>query len=157
MVRSAATTVQAYLNELPADRKKAIVEVRKAILKHLPKGYEEVMQWGMISYVVPLKTFPDTHNKQPLTYAALASQKNYMAVYIMTIYGKRETAFRDAYKKAGKKLNMGKCCIRFEKLEDLPLPIIGKEIASMSPRQYVTTFYKDRKAIVEKKKPGKKQ
>jgi uncharacterized protein YdhG (YjbR/CyaY superfamily) len=132
-MRSEASTVDEYLSELPPDRRQAIETVRRVILENLPEGYEEVMNWGMITYQVPLETYPDTYNKKPLMYAALASQKNHMAIYLMGIYmndeAKRE--FETAYKESGKRLDAGKSCVRFRKLGDLPLPLIGRSIASL--------------------------
>ncbi len=124
--------IDEYLAHLPEDRRVALEIVRETILKNLPEGYEESMNWGMITYQVPLSTYPDTYNKQPLMYAALASQKNHMAVYITAPYmipGELER-FVAEYKATGKKLDMGKSCVRFKKLEDLPLDVIGKSIAS---------------------------
>src|SRR5437867_9584228 len=123
---STAKTVADYLAELPPDRREAISAVRKVILKNLPKGFEEIMQYGMIGYVVPFKLFPAGYHcdpTQPLCYAGLASQKNHMAIYLMTVYGHKETEewFVRAYKASGKKLDMGKSCVRFKKLDDLPL------------------------------------
>jgi uncharacterized protein YdhG (YjbR/CyaY superfamily) len=138
-MRSKAATVKEYLDALPPDRRKALAAVRKVIRANLPKGYEEVMNWGMITYQVPLKTYPDTYNGQPLMYAALASQKNHMAVYLSRIYsdaGSRRE-FEAAYKAAGKRLNAGKSCVRFRKLEDLPLPVIGDTIASVRVEDFV--------------------
>jgi uncharacterized protein YdhG (YjbR/CyaY superfamily) len=86
IMRSEASTVQDYLAELPADRRESIERVRQVVLQNLPEGFEEAMNWGMITYQVPLETYPDTYNKQPLMYAALASQKNHMAVYLLGIY-----------------------------------------------------------------------
>ena len=147
MASSKATTVAKYLKELSADRRKTIVTVRDMIRKHLPSGYEETMNWGMICYEIPLSTYPDTYNKQPLMYAALASQKNYSAVYLMCVYSdpKREKQLRDAFAKAGKKLDMGKSCIRFKTVEDLPLPAIGKIIASTTPKTYIKAYEESRK------------
>ncbi|UCH66478.1 MAG: DUF1801 domain-containing protein [Ignavibacterium sp.] len=132
-MQSNAKTVKQYLSELPEDRKKAITTVRKEILKNLPKGYEEAMNWGMISYQVPLETYPDTYNKKPLMYAALASQKNHMAVYLSGIYmsEKARKKFEAAYKATGKRFDAGKSCVRFRKLDDLPVELIGKSIASI--------------------------
>src|SRR5258708_4649818 len=118
---SKATTVDQYLAELPEDRRAAISAVRDAILKNLPKGYEEGMQYGMIGYYVPHSVFPAGYHcdpKQPLPFAHLASQKNYMAVYLMGVYGDSPHSkwFVDAYKRTGKKLDMGKACVRFKKL-----------------------------------------
>ena len=132
-MQSNAKTVNQYIFELPEDRKKAIVTVRKEILKNLPGGYEEAMNWGMITYQVPLETYPDTYNKKPLMYAALASQKNHMAVYLSGIYmsEKARKKFEAAYKATGKRFDVGKSCVRFRKLDDLPLDLIGKSIASI--------------------------
>ncbi len=137
-----ATTVQEYLNALPPERKNALIAVRAEILSNLPKGYEEVFAYGMLGYVIPLKRYPVTHNKQPLLLAALASQKNYMTVYLMTVYGDKKTEawFRDAYAKSGKKLDMGKSCVHFKKLDDLPLDLIGKVIARVSVEQYIKHY-----------------
>jgi uncharacterized protein YdhG (YjbR/CyaY superfamily) len=130
MVRSTATTVDEYLAELPDDRRDAIEEVRETIVEHLPDGFVETMNWGMISYEVPLETFPDTYNGQPLMYAALASQKNHMAVYLTTVYadGEIDDWFRNRYEATGKKLDMGKSCVRFKQLEQLPVELIGEVI-----------------------------
>ena len=132
-MRSEATTVEQYLSELPDDRRAALETVRETILAHLPGGYEEAMNWGMITYQVPLETYPDTYNKQPLMYAALASQKNHMAVYLTGIYISDDAreAFEAAYRATGKKLDVGKSCVRFRTLDDLPLPLIGETIASV--------------------------
>jgi hypothetical protein len=142
MVQSKAATVAEYLKELPEDRRAAVAAVRKVILKNLPKGYKESMNFGMICYEIPLKRYPDTYNKQPLCYAALASQKNHMAVYLMGVYGSTKLAawFRAAFEKAGKKLDMGKSCVRFRKLDDLPLDAIGHVIAQVTPEQYIEVY-----------------
>lgn len=130
---SKATTVEEYLAELPADRREAIDTVRATILERLPAGYEEVMNWGMITYQVPLEVYPDTYNKQPLMFAALASQKNHMAVYLTGIYISDEARdeFETAYRATGKRLDVGKSCVRFRKLDDLPIDLIGDTIASV--------------------------
>lgn len=131
MARSNAKTVDAYLAELNPDRKAVMTQVRSAILERLPDGYQEAMQYGMISYVIPLETYPKTYNKQPLQYAALASQKNYMSLYLMNVYGDEDTErwFVEEYEKSGKKLDMGKSCVRFKTLDDLPMELIGDVIA----------------------------
>lgn len=138
-MRSEAKTVQDYLKELPESRRDAIQAVRDVILKNLPSGYEEAMNWGMITYQVPLDVYPDTYNKQPLMYAALASQKNHMAVYLMGIYmdDADRDQFFEAYKATGKRLDIGKSCVRFRKLEDLPLELIGPAIAAMPADEFV--------------------
>jgi uncharacterized protein YdhG (YjbR/CyaY superfamily) len=138
-MKSQATTVEQYLAELPDDRKTAIQAVRQKILECLPAGYEEAMNWGMITYQVPLDVYPDTYNGKPLMYAALASQKNHMAVYLTAIYmdDTARQAFEDAYKATGKRYDVGKSCVRFRKLENLPLDIIGDAIASMPLVEFV--------------------
>ena len=138
-MRSDANDVEQYLAELPPKRRDAIETVRNTILEHLPDGYEEVMNWGMITYQVPLDVCPETYNNQPLMYAALASQKNHMAVYLTGIYMDETTRskFETAYKATGKHLDAGKSCVRFKKLDDLPLTLIGKVIASMEVNDFV--------------------
>jgi hypothetical protein len=147
MVASKATTVKEYLEWLPEDRRKVISKVRTVIRKHLPKGYEEKLTYGVISYQVPLKTLPDTYNGQPLCYAALAAQKHHNALYLMCAYGdpKQRAALQDAFTKAGKKLDMGKSCVRFKHVEDLPLPAIGKLIAAVPPAKYIASYEASRK------------
>ena len=142
---SQAKTVNEYLAELPAERKSAMGEVREVILANLPKGYEERMQYGMISYVVPHSLYPAGYHcdpKQPLTMAMLGSQKNHMALYLMSAYGHRETRewFEKAYRASGKKLDMGKACVRFRKVEDLPLDVIGKVIARVPVEKYIRSI-----------------
>ena len=147
MVMSKATTVADYLTELPADRRKAISAVRAVVRKHLPKGYRESIGYGMICYSVPLSTYPDTYNGQPLCYAALAAQKHYCALYLMNVYGDatRAKAFRDGFTKAGKKLDMGKSCVRFKTAGDLPLDVIGKTIAATPVKEFIEKHEKARK------------
>jgi uncharacterized protein YdhG (YjbR/CyaY superfamily) len=138
-MRSAADSVDEYLSEVPEARKVALETVRKEILRNLPTAYEEVINWGMITYQVPLATYSDTYNGKPLMYAALASQKNHMALYLTGIYmdeqAKRD--FEAKYLATGKKYDVGKSCVRFRKLEDLPLPLIGKAIATYNVNDFV--------------------
>ena len=116
MARSEATTVEEYLDELTDDRRATVEAVRDVVRANLPDGYEETVQFGMISYVVPLERYPKTYNRQALQYAALASQKNYVSLYLMNVYGNQETErwFLDSYKASGKRLDMGKSCVRFK-------------------------------------------
>ncbi len=139
MTRSKATTVSAYLAKLPAERRKEIEAVRAVVRKHLPKGYQETVNWGMISYEVPFSIFPDTYNGQPLTYLGLAAQKNYNALYLMNVYGnkKNEARLRDGFKALNKKMDMGKSCLRFKAAQDIPLDVIGEIIASTPPETMV--------------------
>lgn len=130
--------------------------MRAVILKNLDDGYEEGILYGMIGYYVPHSLYPPGYHcdpKQPLTFAGLASQKNHMAVYLMCIYGSEnhEQWFRDEWKKSGKKLDMGKSCIRFKKLEDVALEVIGKSIAKMPAKTYVEHYVKSREAEAAKK------
>ncbi len=143
-MKTKATSIEEYLAELPADRYEAISAVRKVILDNLPKGYVEAFNWGMISYEVPLSVFPDTYNKQPLMYAALGNQKNHMAVYMcwLSCAPKIVETFKEAYLKTGKKLDMGKGCVRFKKLEHLPLELIAQTIAGTSLEEFVATSKK---------------
>lgn len=142
MVSSKATTVTKYLAELPPERRTAIAKVRDVILANLPKGCEEGMQFGMIGYCVPLSRYPDTYNGQPLGIAALASQKQYMSLYLMAVYGdpKTEAWFRDAFAKAGKKLDMGKSCVRFKALDALPLDVIAETIRKVPVDTYLARY-----------------
>lgn len=141
-MRSEATTVDQYLAELPDDRRAALEEVREVILANLPEGYQESMNWGMISYEIPLERYPDTYNKKPLGYAGLASQKNHMAVYLMNIYSSEETAttFEEQYRATGKRYDVGKSCVRFRRIDDLPLDLIGSTIAATSVDQCIATY-----------------
>lgn len=138
-MRSQATTVGGYLDSLPADRRAAIAAVRKTILRNLPKGYEEAVSGGVLAYQIPLALYPDTYNKQPLMYAALASQKNYMSVYLMCAYTnpRLRRQLEAGFKAAGKRLDMGKSCIRFKSIEDLPLNVIGTLIAAVPMKTYL--------------------
>lgn len=132
MVSSKATTAAAYLASLPPERRKIIAAVRAVVRKRLPKGYVESMNWGMLSYEIPLSRFPNTYNKQPLMYVALAAQKNNYALYMTNVYGNTEHMGKliAAYKAAGRKLDMGKSCLRFQSLDELPLDVIGDIVAS---------------------------
>jgi hypothetical protein len=139
-VKSKATTVNEYLEQLPEDRRAALQAVREVVLKHLPKGYEEVLQYGMLAYVVPLKAFPAGYlnrKNEPVAYVCLASQKNYMSLYLMSVYGDAEGKFRKEYEATGKKLDMGKSCVRFKKVEELPLEVIGKAVAKWPMKGFI--------------------
>jgi hypothetical protein len=147
MAQSNANTVEEYLAELPDDRRAAIKAVRKEILANLPAGFVEKFALGMIVYVIPLEKYPNTYNKQPLCLAAVASQKNYMTVYLMNVYGHKETEqwFRREYEKTGKKLDMGKSCVRFKRLDDLALDLIGQAIGKTTMANYIEYYEASRK------------
>jgi hypothetical protein len=145
-MQSRAGTVEQYLAELPADRREALTAVREVILKNLDKsGIEEGMQYGMIGYYVPHSVFPAGYHcdpRQPLPFASIASQKSHMALYLMCVYGSEENEkwLRDEWARTGKKLDMGKSCIRFKKLSDLPLDVIGKLIKRVPAKKYIEHY-----------------
>lgn len=147
-MKSDASTVAEYLAELPDDRRAAISEVRAAIRKALPKGYEETMQYGMISYVVPWKWLPKTYNGQPLALASLGNQKNYMALYLNNVYADPSMYewFTEAYRETGRKLDMGKSCVRFRSLEDLPLVLIGEAVSRSPVAEFVGVYLNSRES-----------
>lgn len=141
-MQSKVATVERYLAELPEDRRSALETVRAAILENLDRDYEEGMQYGMIGYYVPHRVYPAGYHcdpKQPLCFAGLASQKNYMSLYLMCVYGDSDHAewFREAWAKTGKKLDMGKSCVRFKKVEQLALDVIGEAIRRVPAKKYI--------------------
>jgi len=129
-------TVDEYLRSIAPDRRGILDAVRKAVNVQLPAGYVEGIAYGMISWFIPLEKFPNTYNGQPLCCAALAAQKNYNSLHLMAAYGNpKQAAFlRDEFARRGKRLDMGKGCLRFKSLDDLPLDVIGSVIASMPPQ-----------------------
>ena len=147
MAASGAATVKEYLDSLSPERRADIQKVRRIIRKNLPPGFKEGMQYGCIGYYVPFSRLADTYNGEPLSVAGLASQKNHMAVYLMSVYGspKLKRWFEQEYRKSGKKLDMGKSCLRFRSVDDLPLDLIGKTIASVSVDAYVAAYEKSRR------------
>ena len=162
-MRIVASSVKDYLSKLPEDRRAAVETVRATILKNLDPTYEEGVQYGMIGYFVPHKVFPAGYHcnpKEPLPFAGLASQKNYMSIYLMCIYldSPHGKWFADAWKKSGKKLDMGKSCIRFTKVEDLALDVIGEAIRRVPAKAYIENYVKLRDSIAKKgptKRPAK--
>ncbi len=146
MAKSNATTVEEYLNELPAERRAVIEQVRQVILDNLPAGYEESMNWGMISYEVPLERYPKTYNKQPLSYAGLAAQKNNYSLYLMCAYNGslREGWLQEQFAAAGKKLDMGKSCLHFRKLDDLPLHVIAEAVGMVGVDEFIAQYEQSR-------------
>lgn len=146
MTRPQATTVAQYLAQLPPERRAALARVRRVIRKHLPHGYRETMNWGMITYEVPLSRYPRTYNGKPLCFAALAAQKGYSTFHLMPVYGDAALTrqLRDGFKKAGKKLDMGKACIRFRRAEDLALDAVGKAVASWPLKRFIAAAEQSR-------------
>jgi hypothetical protein len=148
-------TVAAYLASLSTEKRAVIDEARAFVHKHIPKGYAEFMNWGVINWGIPLEEFPKTYNGQPLCYVGLAAKKNYNSLYLMGAYdsssGEYTSPFSqkllvDAFKKAGKRLDMGKCCLHFKQLDDLELTSVAQVIAMSTPTEYIA-YYKRVKGI----------
>jgi hypothetical protein len=152
-MQSNAATVEEYLAELPADRREAISAVRDVVNANLPAGYREAMAFGMIGWGIPLEDYPNTYNGQPLGIAALASQKNHMALYLMGLYGNGpdEAWFRQQYADRGLKLDMGKSCVRFKRLEQVPLDVVGAVIAKIPPEAYVARYEQAREQAASRR------
>lgn len=142
MATSKASTVEQYLDELPPERREVVSKVRELVRRNLPTGYNETMSWGMISYGLPLSRYRSTYNGQPLAYLSLAAQKNYYALYLMGAYMDPVQAkqLREAFKREGKKMDMGKSCLRFKTLEDLPLDALARLIASTPPEKLIAQY-----------------
>jgi hypothetical protein len=142
MVISKPKTVAEYLRRLTPEQRAVISAVREVIVRNLPKGYQESTTWGAITYEVPLERFPDTYNGHPLGYAGLAAQKNYFTLHLMRAYGDQAHAkwLAGEFEKRGKKLDMGKACIRFKRLDDLPLDVVGEAIASTPLEAWIANY-----------------
>ena len=143
---SKAATPEAYIAELPPERQELVMRVRDLVNANLPSGYVERMSWGMISWELPLERYPDTYNGQPLVYAALAAQKSHTALYLNCIYASDERTQRlqQAYAAAGKKLDMGKSCIRFKKADQLAEDVLADAIRSVPVEDFVAEYEKSR-------------
>ncbi len=149
------TTVAAYLASLAPEKRAVIEDARAFVHRHLPKGYAEFMNWGVINWGIPLHEFSHTHNDQPLCYVGLGAQKSYNSLYLMGTYDSSSGAYTspfsekllvDAFKKAGKRLDMGKCCLHFKALDDLELTSVATVIAMSTPTEYLA-YYKRVKGI----------
>jgi uncharacterized protein YdhG (YjbR/CyaY superfamily) len=142
-MQSNAQTPQQYIDELPPERKEAIIKIREAILNNLPEGFEEVIGYGMLGYVVPHSIYPKGYHcnpKVPLPFMNLASQKNFIALYATNVYG--DSTLKDWFvseypKHCKTKLDMGKGCIRFKKMDDIPYQLIGELSGKMTPQQWI--------------------
>lgn len=147
MARSTAATVAEYLKSLPPERRRIVSAVRKVVRENLPKGYRESMGWGLITYGIPLSVYPNTGNGQPLCYAALAAHKSYYTLHLMGAYADSNAGRRLAaeFEKRGLKLDMGKACLHFKSLDDLPLDVIGETIASTPPAKMIAYFEQARR------------
>lgn len=153
-MQSKAATIAEYLDSLPEERRAPMREMVALVREHLPAGYEERMQYGMACWGIPLSRYPNTYNGQPLGIVALASQKQYMSLYLMAIYGDPDTErwFQEAWAKSGKKLDMGKSCLRFKRLDDLALDVLAKAIGLVSPEVLIERYEKARAATAGAKK-----
>lgn len=147
MVSSQAATVAEYLDELSEERRAVVARVRQTVLDHLPAGYQETMRWGMISYEIPLERYPDTYNGQPLAYIGLAAQKRHYALYLMGVYADsdQERRLREVYAQRGLRLDFGKSCLRFRRLEELPLDLIAELVAATPPEAHIAQYEASRK------------
>lgn len=143
---SNATTPEEYINELPEDRKEAILKIRKVIAKNLPEGFEAGMGYGMLSYHIPKNTYPNGYHcnpKLPLPFMNIASQKNFIGLYHMGLYAKKELYdwFVGEYPKHCKrKLDIGKSCIRFKKMDDIPYELIGELVSKMTVNGWIEIY-----------------
>ena len=148
MASSAASTVEEYLAELPDERAEVIEQVRKLVLDNLPDGVVETMNWGMIAYEIPLERYPDTYNGQPLLYAALAAQKHHYALYLHSVYGSDAVAerLRRGYDDAGMKLDVGRSCVRFTRLDQLLPEGIAEAVAAVPVDEYIDRYEASRRS-----------
>jgi hypothetical protein len=159
MASSSAKTVDEYLAALPADRRAAIAAVRDTINRRIPRGYEHGMLFGGPAWYVPRARLAETYNGQPLAVAVLGSQKHYMALYLMTVYGDSKLAawFRKAYAATGKKLDMGKSCVRFKTLDALPLDVVGEAVSKVSVDDYVRIYERSRAGTTKTRASAKRR
>jgi hypothetical protein len=157
MIRKSPSVTE-LLRSLTPEERKDIQTVRRVIKKNLPKGFKEGVQWGMITYSIPLSRYSDTYNGQALCYAALAAQKHFRTLYLMNVYGHPATRkwFESRYKASGKKLDMGKSCVHFRRADDLPLDLIGEAIARTSVDTYIDHYEQSRPKKTAKRKTSKK-
>jgi hypothetical protein len=152
MPQKEAATPAAYLASVEPTQRKQLETVRRVIKRSLPKGYREGMNWGAIVYEVPLSSYPDTYNGRPLCYVALAAQKGYCSLYLMGVYGSRslKEELQNGFRSAGKKLKMGKSCVRFRAADELPLDVIGGIVAKVPVDEFIARAEDARSA---RKKP----
>jgi uncharacterized protein YdhG (YjbR/CyaY superfamily) len=159
MVQSKAVSVSDYLKELPADRREAIAAIRKVVRANIDPAIQEMMSYGMIGYHVSLRVYPAGYHctpGMPLPYVSLASQKNHMAIYLMCLYMEAGDAtwFADAWRATGKKLDMGKSCIRFKKLDDVPLELVAEAIRRMPSQRYIELYESNLAGSGQSRKPA---
>ena len=137
-----AKTVEEYSQALPEERQEMVQTLRSAVKSRLPAGFQETMQYGMISFVVPSERFPDTYNKQPLAIISIGNQKNYVSLYLMSHYGDAEAEnwLKESFRDAGKRLDMGKSCLRFRKPDDIPVEVISQAAGRLSVDEFVQMY-----------------
>ena len=142
MAQSKATTVGEYLAELEPERRGAVEPLIRTVRENVPDGYEEGMLWGMAAWYIPLERYPDTYNGQPLSVAAVASQKRHFAVYLHSIYADPELReeFEQRYRASGKRMDVGKSCVRFTKIDDVPLDVVGWAVAQVGVEDYIERY-----------------
>ena len=142
MVSSDASTVDEYLSELPPERRSDVERIREMILANLPDGYVETMRWGMITYEVPLAVYADTYNGQPLMFLALAAQKRHLALYLTNVafVPGGEERFKTRYLESGKKLDMGRSCLRFKTADDLAIDLVAETIRSTTLDEFIEGY-----------------
>lgn len=158
---SKATTVQQYLDDLTPERRSEVARVRELILSNLDPAIKEGIQYGMIGYFVPHSVYPPGYHvdpKQPLPFAALASQKNHIALYLMTVYAdaEEEAWLRERWEGTGKKLDMGRSCVRFKKADDLALDVLGEAIRRVRATRHIAHYEASIGDRAKKKAPAKK-
>jgi hypothetical protein len=144
---SASVSVDEYIKSLEPEQGEVARKLRAFVRNHLPRGYAETFCMGMLAYVIPLKRYPKTYNDRPLCYVSFAARKGKYSLYLMGCYisPEQDKTLRTAYAKAGKRLDMGKSCLRFKKLDDVLLPVIGRLIASMSVEEFIERYEASRK------------
>jgi len=146
-MQSTEKTVAAYIESLPPERAAIILEIRGLVNKNIKPGFDETMRSGMISWEIPLEKYPDTYNKKPLNYISLAAQKNNISLYLMGCYAvnaEEREAFEKAYAASGKRMDIGKSCVRFRKIEDLPMALIVKCIKRYSQKEFIQVYENSR-------------
>lgn len=147
MVQSSAADVEEYIAELPPERAEVIEQVRQLVLDNLPAGIDETMNWGMIAYEIPLDRYPETYNGQPLMYAGLAAQKHHYALYLHSVYSSEEVEkeLRDAYTEAEMKLDVGKSCVRFKRLDQILPDALADAIGAVTVDEYIDVYEASRR------------
>lgn len=148
MAASKAPTPEAYLDELPRDRAELVSRLRDLVNANLPEGYVERMSWGMIGWEVPSELYPDTYNGQPLVYAALAAQKNYTALYLNCVCASEERTERlkAEWAASGRKLDMGKSCLRFKRAADVAEDVLARTLRSIPVDRFIAEYEAGRAA-----------